>query len=82
MFCFLQTDISVATWPWKEFTPKAAEMVGFKYLNENVTYKRWNLMYLDAMNDTVRRSALNLDRERTADDFAKVNTEQYFLLAC
>ena len=31
-------------------------------------------MYLDAMNDTVRRSALNLDRERTADDFAKVNS--------
>ena len=69
---YYQTYVSVAKWPYKEYTPKLAEESGLIYDGRPVTYSNWNLNYLSSLNDTVLQNTLNLNREHSGKGFAKV----------
>ena len=69
---YYQTYVSVAKWPYKEYTPKLAEESGLIYDGSPVTYSNWNLNYLSSLNDTVLQNTLNLNREHSGKGFAKV----------
>ena len=72
LIIYYQTYVSVAKWPYKEYTPKLAEESGLIYDGSPVTYSNWNRNYLSSLNDTVLQNTLNLNREHSGKGFAKV----------